>query len=296
MTTSSIIIVLASCLITVSAIILIFGLFPIRQVIKQLPEGVARRNWYILDLLIKLFIFGYLGYLTLLWQHAVEWHDLIVPVIFFLGACFVWMTTTLSLQTAKDIRRVFQLEQENITDPLTCIFNRRYIDRRLKEEMDRALRYETPFSVLMIDIDHFKRVNDTYGHQTGDMVLCYLAKLLKKSMRTSDIIARYGGEEFLIIAPATELGVAGELAVRLQNFIKYQSITIGDESEQILDIHLSVSIGVAESRQVVNCQDDIVAIADQALYKAKHTGRNRVVIASSPEQTASCATPVCAQP
>jgi len=126
------------------------------------------------------------------------WLDLIVPSVFFFGAGFVWLTATLSLHTAIDIRRVTVLEHENITDPLIGIYNRRYLDRRLQEEFIRARRYSLPLSVLLLDIDHFKRVNDAYGHQVGDLVLSYLGKLLLSAIRATDIIARYGGEEILI--------------------------------------------------------------------------------------------------
>jgi diguanylate cyclase (GGDEF)-like protein len=99
---------------------------------------------------------------------------------------FVWLTTSLSLQTAVDLRRMDLLETENITDPLTKVYNRRYLDRRLEEEVARAERYALKLSVLMLDIDHFKRINDTYGHQGGDVTLSTLGNLLKASLRDVD--------------------------------------------------------------------------------------------------------------
>jgi len=282
----------ACIFVTLGAAILIAALLPVRRLIAQLPEGPVRRRWYLLATLIKLFILGYLGYFAILVQHDLELHDLIAPVVFLLGACFVWLTTALSLQTAGTIRRVSQLEQETMIDPLTGIFNRRCLERRMREEFDRFLRYNTPFSILLIDVDHFKKINDTYGHQTGDQVLCSLAKQLQHSLRTSDIVARYGGEEFLVLAPGTELEVGRGLAERLRQYTANHGLVLGNGAPQKLALHLTVSIGVADSRGGCLNHGDMIRRADQALYRAKIQGRNRVELGvpESPdnEQLQSC--------
>ena len=127
-----------------------------------------------------------------LWGQQTIWPELLIPGIFLFGAIFVWLTIRLSLQTAIDLRRIDLLEAENITDPLTMGYNRRYLDRRLDEEAARAKRYSLDLSVLMIDIDHFKRVNDRYGHQAGDVALYKLSSLLKAALRDLDVVSRYG--------------------------------------------------------------------------------------------------------
>jgi diguanylate cyclase (GGDEF)-like protein len=271
-------IILAIFLVIAGISILVGSLIPVRQLINQLPAGEVRRRWQILRVLTIFFIFGYGGYLGVLWTHKPEWSDLIVPGVFFFGACFVWLTSTLSLQTAIDIRRVTLLEKENITDTLTGLYNRRYLDRRLEEEFSRAKRYSFPLSILMVDIDHFKKINDNYGHQAGDLVLSYFGKLILNAMRNSDIAARYGGEELLVIAPNTPMLPAGELAERLRQHVETHELVLTSEGSQRQAIHITVSIGVATYDSKMDGVKELVQDADEALYRAKQAGRNRVVV------------------
>ena len=172
----------------IGAAILICSIVPVRKLINRLPQGGVRRNWYLLSGLIIFFIIGYLSYALVLVNHDICLPDIVVSMVFFFGACFVWLVNVLSLKTALDIRRIAMLEQENITDTLIDVYNRRYLDRRVEEEFVRANRYGLPLSILLIDIDHFKRVNDTFGHQAGDSVLRTLARLLVETVRDSDMI------------------------------------------------------------------------------------------------------------
>jgi GGDEF domain-containing protein len=203
---------LSEGLVAAGACILIAALFPVRRLIGQLPLGKIRSSWYTLTVLISLFIVGYISYAFIFWGSHSSWSELIVPGVFFLGAGFVWLTANLSLQTATDVRRVTILERESIIDPLTEVYNRRYLDRRLAEECSRSKRHGLPLSALLIDIDHFKKINDDCGHQVGDMVLSYLGRLLLQAIRESDIVARYGGDELMIIAPNTSTSMASTLA------------------------------------------------------------------------------------
>jgi diguanylate cyclase (GGDEF)-like protein len=270
----------ANGLVIAGVCVLIGALIPMRQIIIQLPSGQVRRRWYLLTLFIFIFIFGYIGYATAFWNHATTWSDLIVPAVFISGACFVWLTTTLFLQTANDIRRLTILEQENISDPLIGIYNRRFLDRRLEEECARAQRYSLPLSVMLIDIDHFKRINDANGHQVGDQVLSFLGKLLLQVIRDSDIAARYGGDEILIITPNTSASLAGVLAERLRQHVETHELTLTKLFKNPLQIRITVSIGVASlSQEATECQR-LIQNADEALYRAKQEGRNRVVIHS----------------
>jgi diguanylate cyclase (GGDEF)-like protein len=238
--------------------------------------------------LIALFIVGYIGYAITFWSLHTTWLDLIVPSIFFFGAVFVRLTANLSLKTAIDVRRVSLLEQENISDPLIGIYNRRYLDRRLEEEYARAMRYSLPLSVLLIDIDHFKDINDTYGHQVGDLVLSHLGKLFLQAVRETDIAARYGGDEIMIITPNTTPTLAGVVAERLRQHVEIQELVLKNLPNKPLEISVTVSIGVAGLSQENTDIQRLIQKVDKALYLAKQKGRNRVVIDGvSPDEATS---------
>ncbi len=186
---------------------------------------------------------------------------------------------SLSLQTAVDLRRLDLLETENITDQLTQVYNRRYLDRRLDTEVARSTRYALPLSVLLLDIDHFKRVNDTYGHQAGDLALSTLGGLLKTALRDLDVVARYGGEEFLLICVNTPADGAAIVAERLRQMVESQQVRVADGSGESRNISITISIGVACLSGGIDSKGKLVEAADRALYRAKEEGRNRVIIA-----------------
>lgn len=158
-------------------IILTISLFPSIKIIRLLPKEILRKLWNLLFVLILLFIIGYFSYATQIWKSEFTFTNLIVSGILFSGSIFVLIVCLLTLTTIKDIQRIYILEQENINDPLMGIFNRRYLERPLKEEINRSKRYNLSLSLLLLDVDHFKKVNDTYGHQVGDIVLKNLLKL-----------------------------------------------------------------------------------------------------------------------
>jgi diguanylate cyclase (GGDEF)-like protein len=155
------------------------------------------------------------------------------------------------------------------TDPLTKIFNRQVFTSIMEAETHRASRYERPFSLIMIDIDHFKKVNDTYGHLVGDRVLKKLAQLVQGLNRDSDVFARIGGEEFVIMSTETDLEGARLHAERLRKAIE----------EHVFDTagHITCSFGVAQFRRGEDRVETLIKRADDALYRAKKLGRNRVV-------------------
>lgn len=268
---------LAQGLVAAGVLILIGALIPIRRLITRLPSGPSRSRWYIMTALIGLFIAGYLGYAGAFWNSHSNPLDLIVPGIFFLGAGFVWLTATLSLQTAMDVMRISRLERETVTDALTGVFNRRYLDRRLKEEVAGARRYGKPLSVMLLDIDYFKKINDTHGHQAGDRVLIVLGQIIAGKLRESDILSRYGGEEFLVITPHTPLEGAIEVAERLRKHIESHDFSLPEEAGAIRGIRVTVSIGVACLGDVLDNVGKLVNAADKNLYRAKQEGRNRVI-------------------
>jgi diguanylate cyclase (GGDEF)-like protein len=159
-----------------------------------------------------------------------------------------------------------------VTDGLTGLFVRRYFDLRLDEEFAAARRYNRVFSVLLFDIDHFKKFNDTHGHQTGDLVLQQFARLLEENTRECDICCRYGGEEMTVILPETGLEEGAMLANKLCAVVRKN--TFSGTSEQALAV--TTSIGVAAYDNSRQGASGIVEAADQALYRAKELGRNRV--------------------
>jgi diguanylate cyclase (GGDEF)-like protein len=168
-----------------------------------------------------------------------------------------------------------QYHRLSITDVLTGISNRRHILEEGTKVFLRAQRYKLPLSLLMIDIDRFKRINDTYGHSTGDRAICKLASICRQLVRESDLTGRLGGEEFVIVLPDTPLDGAINLAERLRKTVEEEKIPADDNS----CFSMSVSIGVATYNDSSINFENMLSCSDMALYKAKELGRNRVVIA-----------------
>ncbi|EDP74082.1 GGDEF domain-containing protein [Hydrogenivirga sp. 128-5-R1-1] len=167
----------------------------------------------------------------------------------------------------KDLEKFRYLSE---TDRLTGLYNKGKFNEVLQREIQRAKRYKRPLSLIIFDIDHFKKINDTYGHKVGDEVLKALAKLIKKNIRKTDFAARWGGEEFVILAPETNVEGAKKLAEKLRQAVEtYKFPTVGK---------VTISLGVAQLEPDEKPEDFIVR-ADMALYKAKEGGRNRVEIA-----------------
>ncbi|MEQ9321353.1 MAG: GGDEF domain-containing protein [Polyangiaceae bacterium] len=160
-----------------------------------------------------------------------------------------------------------------LRDPLTKAYNKKYFVDQLGVEIAYAKRHRTPLSLVIFDLDHFKRINDTYGHVAGDMVLMELAELVQAMLRTEDVFARYGGEEFAIILRGIALSDAGVLAERLRAAVEQRPFV---NSGQRLPV--TVSVGVAEFDEQVEDSIGLVEAADGALYAAKQSGRNKVLL------------------
>ena len=165
------------------------------------------------------------------------------------------------------------LREQAIRDPLTKLHNRRYLKETLSRELSRAMREQYPVSFLLLDIDHFKTVNDTYGHAAGDFVLKEIAEHLLEFTRTGDIVCRYGGEEFLVVFPNTKEQDAFFIADRLRATIQ-KSIIYVDRHV----ISITVSAGISEFPSHGQYEALILETADKALYHAKYNGRNQVVL------------------
>ncbi len=170
--------------------------------------------------------------------------------------------------------RVAELEQLLDRDYLTGLYNRRFFMERFVEELAWSKRYHEPLSVFMLDIDYFKKVNDTYGHECGDEILKQIAKTLTSSLRTEDIVARYGGEEFIVLLSNTNADGAITAAEKLRSAVEQRDFCYTD-----IHLRLTISIGVttAYDRGGELSIDDIIGRADNALYAAKKGSRNRVV-------------------
>jgi diguanylate cyclase (GGDEF)-like protein len=182
--------------------------------------------------------------------------------------------TALSIDNAVSHER---LKLDGLTDPLTGIANRRFFERRLREELGRRQRSGSPLSLIVVDIDFFKRVNDDFGHQVGDAVLVEVARVLGLGLRTSDLLGRYGGEEFVLLLPGTSIQKAGEIAERLRTQIASMRF-------DMLNRSVTVSVGVAVlagSDGDAEAGSELFRRADHALYRAKGGGRNRVVLDGS---------------
>lgn len=178
------------------------------------------------------------------------------------------------------LRLVRKLQRLSNHDPLTGLLNRRRLMQVLREQKQALLRHGEPWSLLLLDLDHFKRVNDEHGHAAGDHVLVTVAALLKAQARELDQVARMGGEEFCIVLPRTGLDGAQLLAERVRQAVAQAPLASTDDGEATA-LQLTVSIGVASCMSAEESADQVLGRADRALYAAKHAGRNRVSVAAS---------------
>jgi diguanylate cyclase (GGDEF)-like protein len=185
----------------------------------------------------------------------------------------LFRSATIALLKAQAFEQTMELA---ITDGLTKVFNHRYFQEQLQREIKRAKRYRHPLSLIMLDIDHFKKYNDYYGHPRGDGILKKMAHILKSTIRETDIVARYGGEEFSVILPETGKPEVKEVARKILEAIGKEEFC----GEEILPGgKFTVSCGIAVFPDDAVTPQDLIDRADQALYEAKQSGRNKVCAA-----------------
>ncbi|NWF91531.1 MAG: GGDEF domain-containing protein [Syntrophaceae bacterium] len=176
--------------------------------------------------------------------------------------------------TLKHCQQLSSIKNIAVYDTLTNLHNRRYFEEKLAIETEKSFFTGTPLSLMMVDIDHFKKVNDTYGHPVGDKLLCHIASLLKSSVRKDDTVARYGGEEFVLILPGASLEVSFRIAERIRDLVEKSDFETG-----LSHLRLTVSIGISSfPTHRARSKEELVKMADQALYSAKRGGRNQVRI------------------
>ena len=198
-------------------------------------------------------------------------------------------TTILKFSYHDKLDEMFQrqMSESALRDGLTKAFNKRYFSERLESEFTYATRHATPLALLFLDIDHFKKINDAHGHPGGDFVLTELSKLITDTLRPEDIFARYGGEEFAIISRGTEVGEGEVMAEGLRRMVEEHAFAY--EGKQI---RVTISVGVAGiPHPGVQGPADLIAVADEMMYEAKRSGRNRVCVRKSPPAGAAAATP-----
>ena len=204
------------------------------------------------------------------------------------GRLLVFRDVTDRKEVEKDLRRAMdrlqtqlieigvlqsQLREQAIRDALTNLFNRRYLEETLERELARATRKSYPLCVIMMDLDYFKDVNDTYGHEAGDVVLKTLAETVTKQSRHGDFVCRYGGEEFVLVMPNINIAIAKERADELHQIINALNIKYG-----VFNLTTTISMGVAMYPEYGKTKEELLRAADRALYAAKNMGRNRVVV------------------
>lgn len=185
----------------------------------------------------------------------------------------VELLTYLASAVVKDIENA-RLYRLSITDSLTKAYNRQYLYQRLPDEIERCRRYGGAFSVVLFDVDHFKQLNDTYGHPAGDFVLRELVRLVHLMVREVDGLVRYGGEEFLLLMPKTDLRGAAEVAERIRASVEDAAFAWADQT-----LKVTVSLGIAALHGGPDTDEHLLKRADDALYQAKSAGRNQVRIA-----------------
>ncbi|MDZ7817183.1 MAG: GGDEF domain-containing protein [Aliarcobacter sp.] len=173
----------------------------------------------------------------------------------------------------KQMKLKEQLQLLSITDSMTKLYNRRYFENTAEHYFESVKRNKTDLSLIMLDVDDFKQINDNYGHKIGDLVLIELANILIGQSRKSDIICRFGGEEFIILLPQTNLEGANFMAEKIRNYIEKSSLPLDDLTQLKFTVSLGVSqVNILLDKNIENC----IKRSDDALYEAKNSGKNKV--------------------
>jgi two-component system, cell cycle response regulator len=244
---------------------------PLMTNVQELVKNLDKMNILILPIVLEEEVIGTLLLRTKRFDKCFAEKDIKLCQIIAQTVCHAVKNARLFEEVSKEKETMKILAT---TDGLTEVYNHNFFYTRLEEEFNRAVRYGTTISLIMIDVDDFKKINDTYGHRTGDYVLKEIADIIKRLVRKTDIVARYGGEEFSVILPHTNLDGAEEEAERIRETISnHRYANISKET-------LTMSFGVVSypSMKTIMNTGDFVNLADTALYEAKRSGKNKVVV------------------
>jgi diguanylate cyclase (GGDEF)-like protein len=252
-------------------ILLISGIKPLWRICRMLPKSLLRSMWFTLGLLIFVAVSGYVTFLYINSREGSDhYEDLLTSAVFLISAVFTAVICRMSLSTAKDVSRIAVLEYHARVDSLTDLFNRGYAMLLLQRACHSSARLKSPLSVLLLDMDNFKEINDTFGHQAGDSVLRQFASLLTSLQAEPSFVGRFGGDEFVVVLPGMDVTKACVIADNIRRAVE-------TELPAAQTIPVTVSIGVATSSGLREVQaEQLLAEADKAMYRAKHSGRNQV--------------------
>lgn len=263
--------IILSLFIFLGLLALIIGQINIAVIIKQLKkQKIQISQWFILSFLVSAFIIGYIIFFIFMLYTPVSMVLELISLIFLGGGIFVMLITLLSRKTLRSIYKAEQLRQLNEElkylsehDDLTDLYRRKYFETRVAKAILTIQNSDKQYSILYIDLNHFKQINDTYGHMAGDQVLIRVALLLKSFFRKTDIISRLGGDEFAILLPSANYQIAMQILTKLKNHIKDVQVVFQNHT-----IPISMAIGAAEI--TANSQaNEIINQADIACYEDK---------------------------
>jgi diguanylate cyclase (GGDEF)-like protein len=277
--------VVAIVFVMLGACILAGALVPARRLLARQTSGRRRLGWLALAASMAVLILGCIGCASIRWDADTRLSDLGVPLMCF-GACLVVAVSALALACTQFVRRLAVLENENIIDPLTGIPNYRHFIARLNEEVARSNRYHPPLALIMVEIDDFEKISDTYGVAAGDLVLTALARLMLSVARDADITARYGREQIAVAAPNTTTDDAVRFAQRIRQAVEAASLLPAQVSAADDAPGVTVSIGVSSLGPHIRDAQALTAGANAALLecKARRAKSYRCGLKSVPKQ------------
>ena len=262
----------------IGSIILILSAIKSLQIIKELPDNTYKKNWRILFYLIGFFVTSYFLLIILLVNIGSDEKDIILSIILSVEAIFIYYVTYVSYLTLEKFRRIEFLERDIIKDKLMGIYNQKYFIGRLNEEFKKYKNHNIPFSIIFMEINHFKNMNEMFGRKASDKFLSHFAKFVAKNIRPSDIFARYVGVEMAIILPDTDAVEAEILARKLCTITGKKNFDI-DMTDEInpLFMNCTINIGLASSDKKINTVNEMLSLTSEALCKARNEGINVAV-------------------
>ena len=250
--------------------------FTLHELVKHTRPANRHRRWYFAAGYLSVVLAACIGYAAVSFGHHLDGASLYAPAALCFGALLLRRTLQETRQAIDDTRRLAQREQDSTTDPGTGLHNRRYFERRLEEEVQRARRYRQPLSLLRIDIDRYTTIADTHGNHAGEALLEQIGALCQRTLRASDIAARLDTDELAVLAPGTPPAQALVLAERLRRMVEAEIKVLEYTSSGPLPLTATVSIGVAALGQSMEGPQAMLQAAGTGLQRAKSEGRNRV--------------------